>query len=596
MLKNMTFQWRLITSFSFMSVLMLFIGFVGWNGIYRLSKYIDTLSNNNLQSIDGLWKIKEGKTKIEALHRLLIFDDLTTKERQNSLEKIRNAWQQIDAGLKQYYAAPLNDQNEEEVRKKFASTWESWKQYHLKFMQMEDEYNSLGFDNVWEEQMKLINQNKINSPEMVSMKSAIVKYNELKKVLLNEGLAISKNTDAIIVEIMKNDQDYALEIRELSENEAKESTAWILAGIVFVPVFAICLGIIISRQIAGQIALKVGQIVNLAEEISTGNLTTEVKAEHSNKDEIAKLMMAFKHMLLKLNSLIWQVQHSSLQVTTSSTQIAASGKQLEATFTEQLASTNQVTAAVKEISATSQVLMNTMEQVADMSKATTLAANNSQKDLLRMETNMRQLAEATNAIAARFGVISENANSINNIVVTITKVADQTNLLSLNAAIEAEKAGEYGLGFAVVAREIRRLADQTAVATLDIEQMVKRMQSSVSSGVMEMDKFAKEVGRSVEDVATISSQVAQIIDQVQDLSPQFEFVNQGMETQSQGAQQISESMMQLSNTSTQIAESLREINQAIAQLNQVAQGLRQETAYFKVKTDNAVAKPLIYQA
>ena len=81
---------------------------------------------------------------------------------------------------------------------------------------------------------------------------------------------------------------------------------------------------------------------------------------------------------------------------------------------------------------------------------------------------MRQLAEATTSISAKLGIISEKANNINSIVTTITKVADQTNLLSLNAAIEAEKAREYGLGFAVVAREIRRLADQTASAALGV--------------------------------------------------------------------------------------------------------------------------------
>jgi methyl-accepting chemotaxis protein WspA len=80
---------------------------------------------------------------------------------------------------------------------------------------------------------------------------------------------------------------------------------------------------------------------------------------------------------------------------------------------------------------------------------------------------MNKLADSTSAISGKLGVISDKANNINSIITTITKVADQTNLLSLNAAIEAEKAGEYGLGFAVVAREIRRLADQTAVATLD---------------------------------------------------------------------------------------------------------------------------------
>ena len=120
-------------------------------------------------------------------------------------------------------------------------------------------------------------------------------------------------------------------------------------------------------------------------------------------------------------------------------------------------------------------------------------ASTGQKGLSGMDQTMRQLAESTESIGSKLSVISERAANINLVVTTITKVADQTNLLSINAAIEAEKAGEYGLGFLVVAREIRRLADQTAVATLDIERMVKEMQYSVSAGVMEMDKFSEQV-------------------------------------------------------------------------------------------------------
>ncbi|MBD2457493.1 methyl-accepting chemotaxis protein [Nostoc sp. FACHB-87] len=352
-------------------------------------------------------------------------------------------------------------------------------------------------------------------------------------------------------------------------------------GIVIVTI-TVCLAIILipSRELARSLQTA----FHLADKVAAGDFTSnvEITANH----EINKLMAALQTMKQKLSTLIRQVQGSGIQVTTSATQIAAAGKQLETTLTEQVASTNQVTATAKEIAATSKELAHTMEQVVTMSQATTTAANISQTDLQRMETSMRQLATATNTIATRLGIISEKANNINNIVLTITKVADQTNLLSLNAAIEAEKAGEYGLGFAVVAREIRRLADQTAVATLDIEQMVKQMQSSVSTGVMEMDKFAAEVGRSVADVSHISSQVGQIIQQVQDLNPHFAAVNQGMEMQSLGAQQISDAMVQLSSTSIQTADSLREINQALAQLNQVARGLRQEVSVFKVKSDD----------
>src|SRR3974390_380164 len=141
-----------------------------------------------------------------------------------------------------------------------------------------------------------------------------------------------------------------------------------------------------------------------------------------------------------------------------------------------------------------------------------------------MDRTMRQLAESAEAIGSKLSIISERAANINLVVTTITKVADQTNLLSINAAIEAEKAGEYGLGFLVVAREIRRLADMTAVSTLDIERMVKEMQYSVSAGVMEMDKFSDQVRQGVREVAQVNEKLGLIIESVRVLTNRFEHV------------------------------------------------------------------------
>ncbi len=440
-------------------------------------------------------------------------------------------------------------------------------------------------------------ENLKQKERLKSMYQLYITYDKSKDNFINKEILLVNNN----ANKLRNLQNLNLYIKEferisndfeVNENQILEqsvtSTKSALFSLSVITIIASILSLLIAVSatffIAQVLSKKLAKAVEVADKISVGDLTQTVIGGASNtKDEVGQLLKAFENMIQSLNTLIRQVQQSGIQVTSSTTQIAASGKQLEGTITEQVASTNEVTAAAKEIFATSKELVKTMEEVAGMSQATTTAAGDSQKDLLRMETTMRQLAEATNSIAARLGVISEKANNINNIVVTITKVADQTNLLSLNAAIEAEKAGEYGLGFAVVAREIRRLADQTAVATLDIEQMVKQMQSSVSTGVMEMDKFAAEVGRSVEDVANISTQVGQIIEQVQYLAPRFEAVNQSTETQSQGAQQISDAMVQLSSTSLQTADSLREINSAIAQLNQVAQGLRQEISRFQVK-------------
>lgn len=449
-----------------------------------------------------------------------------------------------------------------------------------------------------EQEEKLKQMNKIYEGYVDFINRNLSENNGTKNK--EELIKFFKDSKKITDTFDKVGDEFDIREKDILEKSLVSTTSTInllILASVATSILSLAIATLATFLIAQFLGMRISKAVKVAEQISVGDLTRSIDEGALNgNDEVGQLLKAFQTMTQNLNTLIRQVQKSGIEVTTSSTQIAASGKQLETTMTEQVASTNEVTATAREISATSRELAKTMEEVALMSQTTTIAANSSQKNLLRMETSMRQLGEATNSIASRLGVISEKANSINNIVITITKVADQTNLLSLNAAIEAEKAGEFGLGFAVVAREIRRLADQTAVATLEIDKMVKQMQSSVSTGVMEMDKFAKEVGQSVEDVTSISTQVAEIIEQVQELTPRFEAVNQGMEAQSQGAQQISDAMVQLSSTSAQTTESLREINNAITQLNQVSHGLRQEISRFQVRTEHSThTLPISYK-
>ncbi|MFZ4439151.1 MAG: methyl-accepting chemotaxis protein [Syntrophales bacterium] len=304
----------------------------------------------------------------------------------------------------------------------------------------------------------------------------------------------------------------------------------------------------------------------------------------SDNDESKELLSAFQTMTGNLDSLIGQVQKSGIQVTTSATEIAASARELEATVAEQAASTTQVTATSKEIAATAEGLVHTMDQVSGNLNGTISMAEGGRGDLTNMEGAMRNLMKATGSISSKLSVINDRANKISHVVTTINKISDQTNLLALNAAIEAEKAGEFGKGFSVVAREVSRLADQTAIATQDIEYVVKEMQSSVSSGVMEMDKFADEVRRGVETVVTLSSQLAGIIDQVRSHGPQFDTVKEGMHAQSEGALQINEAMTQLSQAAEQTRESLHEFKTATEQLNDAVQGLQGEVSRFRISS------------
>ena len=321
------------------------------------------------------------------------------------------------------------------------------------------------------------------------------------------------------------------------------------------------------------------EMAKKAEQVADGNLAIEVRGL-SQKDVLGN---ALAEMVEKLSSLIRRVQKSGLQVNTSATEIAATAQEQLSTASQVAATTSEIGATSKEISTTSRELVQTIKDIAEVAEKTAVLASSGQTGLNRMKATMQQVMEAAASINARLGTLSEKAGNIGTVVTTITRVADQTNLLSLNAAIEAEKAEDYGRGFAVVATEIRRLADQTALSTGDIEQMVKEMQSAVAAGVMGMDKFSEEVRRGSDVVQQVSEELSQIIHHVQALTPNFEAVSEGMQSQSQGAQQISDALSQLSEASQQTVESLRQSNSAIEQLNEAARGLQDGVASFTIR-------------
>jgi methyl-accepting chemotaxis protein WspA len=374
--------------------------------------------------------------------------------------------------------------------------------------------------------------------------------------------------------------DYQISMIGKERDEAKVAYASgrtkIIGVGILVTVVSAVFAFLITRSITGPWK----RAVRTAQRVAGGDLSSHI--EVSTHEGTGELLAALKQMTQSLARIVGEVQSSGIQVNSSVTAIAATGKQQQATATEIAATTTEIGATSKEISATSRELVKTMGEVAAVADQSATLANNGQTSLSRMEETMRQVMEAAGSINSKLAVLNEKAGNINQVVTTITKVADQTNLLSLNAAIEAEKAGEYGRGFAVVASEIRRLADQTAVATYDIEQTVKEIQSAVSAGVMGMDKFSEEVRRGMEEIQHVGDQLTQIIHHVQALAPRVESVNEGMQAQATGAEQISQALMHLSEAAQQTVESLRHSTVAVDGLMQVSSGLHTSVSRFKL--------------
>jgi methyl-accepting chemotaxis protein WspA len=377
------------------------------------------------------------------------------------------------------------------------------------------------------------------------------------------------------------------ELIEMNRGQADSAAREIRSAVRIMEVgllIAILLAILVSAVcgwlLMSAITTPVNRIVNTLKSLESGDLS--VKLDLHRRDEFNAIELGFNSMVGELKNLVGNAQRSAVQMTTSVTEIAATSRQQQATATETAATTTEIGATSREIAATSRDLVRTMGEVSDNAEQTSILAGTGQLGLARMEEIMHQVMGAADVVNGKLSILNEKAGNITQVVTTIVKVADQTNLLSLNAAIEAEKAGEYGKGFAVVAVEVRRLADQTAVATYDIEQMVREIQSAVSAGVMGMDKFSEEVRRGIGEMAQMGDQLTQIIQQVQALAPRIQMVNEGMQAQSTGAEQINQALVQLGEASSQTVDSLRQAGAAIDELNQVANNLRVGVSRFKV--------------
>ena len=355
------------------------------------------------------------------------------------------------------------------------------------------------------------------------------------------------------------------------------------------------LGVLCAVLLARSIASPVSRLAGVAATIADGNLVEAQgalarirsrgvgrKARRTSHDETGRLLAAISSMADSLNLLVGRLQESGVEVHDAAARIAVSAAELETAATEQSGSTNEVVSAAQEISASSKELARTVSEVALAASETACLVSSGRQDLATIEKTMQQIDHASSSISSKLSVIQQKAGNIGSVVEVMNKVAEQTGLLSLNAAIEAEKAGEYGRGFSVVAREIRRLAERTGAAAAHIERTVEDMEMTVVTGGREMERFRTQVNTSISETSRIKSDFGRILDRVQGLKPRFDEVNDGVQMQSQSAHHIAAAMVELGESARAAAASLHEFTRVTAHLNEVSGQLQQEVSRFRV--------------
>jgi methyl-accepting chemotaxis protein/integral membrane sensor domain MASE1 len=287
--------------------------------------------------------------------------------------------------------------------------------------------------------------------------------------------------------------------------------------------------------------------------ILTGLLNERQKAYDEMENRIFERTKALDKLI--------QLRSVGDQLNDTSQRLAKTAKDHEATAIDQEVTTRRIAQTAKEISDNIQRLALTMADVSDVAKQTSTLAQHGRVDLKQMETIVKGISKGSSEIRNELEELNTKAGGIALLIITMVQVSDRTNLLSLNAELEASSAN--GKGFGVIATEIRKLANETASATLKIEKIIKEMIDAVASSVFRFSKFSDEISLGLGQTNNIYEKLSQIIDKVEGVTNKFSSVNQEMQAQALGADRIRDDIRTLSEYAQSSTHSIRELNSMI---------------------------------
>ncbi|WED20900.1 methyl-accepting chemotaxis protein [Vibrio sp. JC009] len=383
--------------------------------------------------------------------------------------------------------------------------------------------------------------------------------------------------------LLEHLESFLVGIEKLTEDTlltAEEHEIAALNGMGMMGLAGFVIGIALSAVISSAMTRPLKKAVKASEQISAGDLT--VSLENNGKDEISTLLNAMHHMAQNLELIIRQVLRSSDEIATAAEEMANNAANTQVTVTEQQMNTEQIVTAMNEMSSTiQQIADNTSSAAMETEKAQGQVADGSDM----VSSNLTQIHELEVQIhSANDEVVSAKTQS-NNIVEFITninEIAEQTNLLALNAAIEAARAGEQGRGFAVVADEVRKLATKTQETTAEIQTLVTGLQSKTSHAVTAIQESNSMVTDSAGH-AQVSNQVLQEIKQsVDELSLKNIEIATICEQQSVAAEEINRNMVSISESGAEVQSGSELTAKASEELAALAAELRRSISQFKL--------------
>jgi|HubBroStandDraft_6_1064221.scaffolds.fasta_scaffold05315_2 methyl-accepting chemotaxis protein len=356
------------------------------------------------------------------------------------------------------------------------------------------------------------------------------------------------------------------------------SARWWVMGLL---VGCVTLGFVLATWIARMIARPVQEVAEVAKRIAAGDLTGSDLLIHS-RDEIGELSESINAMQHSLRDTISSVSASAERIATASEEFSATAAEQAAGAETQKDQTHQVATAMQEMSSTVQQVSDNSNKAAEASRNAADTARKGGSIVDDTLSKMRAIADSVGQTAKKVQELGKSSNQIGEIIGVIDDIADQTNLLALNAAIEAARAGEQGRGFAVVADEVRKLAERTSKATKEITQMIQNIQTETKSAVEAMQSGTKQVELGVESTTKAGSSLQEIITTSEQVGNMVMLIATAATEQASATDEINSNIEQIAKITQETATGANESAKAVHELSSLATELHSIVSKFKI--------------
>jgi methyl-accepting chemotaxis protein len=353
-------------------------------------------------------------------------------------------------------------------------------------------------------------------------------------------------------------------------------------GIALALLALLALSILLALLVSRTVTKPIREVVNSIREIAQGDGDLTKRLPIHGKNEIGELGEWFNTFISKLHGIINQVSGSSLQLAASALELQLTSRQMTESIAQLSSQSTSLATAGEEMSATSGDIAKNCHHAADNAGGATQKAKQGVGVVGQSITVMNSIAERVETAAKTVDALGLRSEQIGAIIGTIEDIADQTNLLALNAAIEAARAGEQGRGFAVVADEVRALAERTTRATKEIGGMIKAIQQETKAAVASMEQSVTQVEQGTSHASDSGRSLQEILDIINDVTDQISQIATAAEEQTATTREISNNVMSLNDLAQQNDNALRETAVAANDVSRQAEELKQLVGQFRL--------------